>query len=644
MSDAAYPWPTLPLGKLASEMCLGKMLDKEKNRGTLQPYMRNVNVRWFTFDLSDMKEMRFEETEGKRFQLRTGDLVICEGGEPGRCAVWNGQIEDAWIQKALHRVRFHQNEYEATFAMYFLYYGTITGRFESNYTGSTIKHLTSSSLSGVQFPIPPLAEQRRIVAKIEELFAELDAAVEELERVRANLKRYRASVLKAAVMGQLFKIKKQHLCLPLRDMIEGLGQGWSPKCDLQRDTKPDEWGIIKTTAVQSLCYLDQESKPLPSNLAARPHLEIKIGDMLMTRKGPRDRAGVTCLVRATRPRLMICDTVYRFRCVESMVNPAYLAIALNSPHIVMDIDHRKAGINDSGVSLTHQKIGEVLIPLPPLAEQEAIVMEVEARLSDISAAEAAVQANLTRAAKLRQSILKEAFTGRLIPQDPADEPAASLLEGIRSKKSPILVNEAVVDLLAFAVPSDAGIGKLNRTKVQKFACILQTHHGVAVVERFLQAPFGPYAPEIPEMEPTCEQRGYFTAKLEPIGGKKTEYQYHPGENSEAGRAAGLKRLGKLASDAEKLLRHIRTMTTEEAELFATVYAVWNDLLLGRHSADEDAIIAGVYAWNVQKKKFPQKAIVARIAWMREAGYVPVGRGKPTLPSTPSTKSKRKQRG
>jgi len=203
MSDNNYPWPTLALGNLAAEMCLGKMLDKQKNRGTLQPYLRNVNVRWFSFDLSDMKEMRFEEHEEMRFSLQPGDLVICEGGEPGRAAVWTGQCANARIQKALHRVRFRNDEYDPTFALYFIFFGTSTNRFAKHYTGTTIKHLTGRALSQVKFPVPPLNEQRRIVAKIEELFSDLDAGVAALERAKVNLKRYRAAVLKAAVEGRL---------------------------------------------------------------------------------------------------------------------------------------------------------------------------------------------------------------------------------------------------------------------------------------------------------------------------------------------------------------------------------------------------------------------------------------------------------
>ena len=203
MSESNGPWPNLPLDALASEMCLGKMLDKNKNRGTLQPYLRNVNVRWLSFDLSDMKEMRFEPGEESRFGLEPGDLVICEGGEPGRAAVWKGQTDNARIQKALHRVRFRADEYDPKFAAYFLYFGTTTNRFAKHYTGTTIKHLTGKALRQVEFPVPPLAEQRRIVGKIEELFSDLEAGVAALTRARANLKRYRASVLKAAVEGAL---------------------------------------------------------------------------------------------------------------------------------------------------------------------------------------------------------------------------------------------------------------------------------------------------------------------------------------------------------------------------------------------------------------------------------------------------------
>ena len=97
-----WKWVRLPS---VSSSCLGKMLDRQKNSGTLMPYLRNVNVRWGSFDLTDLLEMKFEDVEDDRFLIRKNDLVMCEGGEPGRCAIWT-QDTPIHFQKACHRIRF----------------------------------------------------------------------------------------------------------------------------------------------------------------------------------------------------------------------------------------------------------------------------------------------------------------------------------------------------------------------------------------------------------------------------------------------------------------------------------------------------------------------------------------------------------
>lgn len=98
-------WKWVKLGEIA-DLCLGKMLDKAKNQGNLHPYLRNVNVRWGFFDFEDILKMRFKDDEEERYSVKYGDLVVCEGGEPGRCAVWTDVSQTFRIQKALHRVRF----------------------------------------------------------------------------------------------------------------------------------------------------------------------------------------------------------------------------------------------------------------------------------------------------------------------------------------------------------------------------------------------------------------------------------------------------------------------------------------------------------------------------------------------------------
>ena len=132
-------WETRCLGDLA-DLSLGKMLDEKKNRGEPLPYLANINVRWGEFNLDDLREMRFEENERERFGLKHGDIVMCEGGEPGRCAIWKEPIPGMMFQKALHRIRPYEC-LDSRFLFYsFLHKGEMDG-FAGLFTGSTIKHL-----------------------------------------------------------------------------------------------------------------------------------------------------------------------------------------------------------------------------------------------------------------------------------------------------------------------------------------------------------------------------------------------------------------------------------------------------------------------------------------------------------------------
>jgi len=153
-------WEQTSLGEVA-DLCLGKMLDQNKNRGVPTPYLANINVRWGEFVLDDLRVMRFEEHERDRYGLKYGDIVMCEGGEPGRCAIWKEQMPGMMIQKALHRIRP-----KAGLDHGFLYYsfrniGLLKG-FDQYFTGATIKHLPGEKLAKVEVRIPPFPIQRRI--------------------------------------------------------------------------------------------------------------------------------------------------------------------------------------------------------------------------------------------------------------------------------------------------------------------------------------------------------------------------------------------------------------------------------------------------------------------------------------------------
>jgi type I restriction enzyme, S subunit len=145
------------------------MLDKAKNRGEPQRYLRNINVRWFGFDLSDLLEMRFLPDEATRYTALKGDLLICEGGYPGRAAIWDHDYP-IYFQKALHRVRFHQPEHNKWF-LYYLYFRDLIGTLRNHFNGAGIQHFTGEALSQFEVPLAPILEQQRIIRILDEAFA-----------------------------------------------------------------------------------------------------------------------------------------------------------------------------------------------------------------------------------------------------------------------------------------------------------------------------------------------------------------------------------------------------------------------------------------------------------------------------------------
>ena len=151
---------------------LGKTLDRGKAKGELKPYLCTINVYWGEIDLKIVKSFQLEKDEQNKYLLKKGDLLICEGGDYGRAAVWNEDVE-MYYQNALHRVRFYGNV-NPTFYRYYIEYCKIAGMLEDLANGMTIKHFTQNGLFSLPLPLPPLAEQKRIVEKIEQLFKEID--------------------------------------------------------------------------------------------------------------------------------------------------------------------------------------------------------------------------------------------------------------------------------------------------------------------------------------------------------------------------------------------------------------------------------------------------------------------------------------
>lgn len=201
--------PELPQGWVwatvdqVGEVFLGKMLDKAKHiSGKKLPYLRNVNVRWGHIDTNDLSEMFFEDAEYERYGLAAGDVLVCEGGEPGRAAVCTKEHEYLKYQKALHRVRLF-DFYDPNLFTAFLEYASKTGKLDKNFTGSTIAHLTKESFLVLCIPIAPLAEQKIIVESLSAASSSINDQTAYLEHALKQAAAQRQNILRTAFAGRL---------------------------------------------------------------------------------------------------------------------------------------------------------------------------------------------------------------------------------------------------------------------------------------------------------------------------------------------------------------------------------------------------------------------------------------------------------
>lgn len=327
----------------------------------------------------------------------------------------------------------------------FLFYLFSSLELSSLDKSTAIPGLNRDDAYKVAIPLPPLPEQERIVAKIEELFTQLDAGVAALKRIQAGLKRYKASVLKAACEGRL--VPQDPADAPAEELLRRLGKSPLPGEDLA--PLPGGWCWVKmkdvtrkitdgthftpTYVSQGVAFISvkdiyngqihfENCKFIPQSehdsLIKRCH-PVPM-DVLITKSGTIGRIAV---VETSKP-FSLFVSVALVKPLQEVWNCNCLAIFMENFINHLDIEQDvKGGLIKN---LHIEDIKEIKLPLPPLAEQQRIVAEVERRLSLAAQVEAAVDTGLKRAARLRQAILKRAFEGKLVPQDPTDQPVAGL--------------------------------------------------------------------------------------------------------------------------------------------------------------------------------------------------------------------------
>jgi type I restriction enzyme, S subunit len=426
-------------------------------------------------------------------RLPSGSLILSNSGTvcvPKLLAI-EGCIHDGFVS-------FNGLQAHVSLDFAYWWFENVRGQIiDENRQGITQVNLNTNIVRDIQFPLAPREEQLRIVAEIEKQFTRLDAAVAGLKRVQANLKRYRASVLKAACEGQLVPTEAELArkdgrdyesasellervlverrakweADQLRKMIEAgktpKNSEWnnkyrdpSPPIASGWPSVPDGWAFASleqlTSASRPICYgilMPKENVPngvlyvrvkdmkndvinlkalyrtAPKIAAEYGRASLKTGDLLLAIRGTYGRVAE---VPSELDGGNITQDTARLA-VSKLVNRDYIAACLRSDTVQRFFKRVARGVAVKGVNIADVRVASLL--LPPKSEQDRIVTEIERGASFIDALISTAAAGILRSRKLRQAMLKAAFSGTLVPQDPNDEPASVLMERVRSDRS-----------------------------------------------------------------------------------------------------------------------------------------------------------------------------------------------------------------
>lgn len=456
--------------------------------------LQNIGDGIFHDEQAHISEDHFNSL--RKHQVFPGDLVIGALGVelPRSCLIpeWLGP---AIVKADCIRFKPHSTTVSSAYLNFALISDGTRRRTNTIIHGVGRPRLNLSEIKSIQVPLAPLNEQRRIVTKIEELFSDLDAGVAALERIRAKLKRYRAAVLKAAVEGKLTadwrakhadvepatellkRILAERRCKWEADQLAKFAnagkeppKGWREK--YQEPAGPNvsalptllegwRWATIEQLLSEGSCngvsVKGTDTPPgipalrlgamsdrgfdytirrfIPISEETADSLAIREGEFFVARgNGSLHLVGRGSLAQQPPERIVFPDTMIRLRLVDFSPLRQFLALIWQTRWIRSQVE-KKARTTAGIYKISQRDIDGFTVPVPPLAEQDALIAIISSHLSIIEAVEKQAEANLRRARRLRQSILKRAFEGKLVPQDDTDEPASVLLERIRQQRS-----------------------------------------------------------------------------------------------------------------------------------------------------------------------------------------------------------------
>ena len=402
-------WAWCRLGEIGVSE-LGKTLNSNKDTGELTPYLCSINIHWTCINLEEVKKTRFTKEEQRKYILLKNDLLVCEGGDIGRCFIWDLPIP-MYYQNALHRIRFY-NEINPFFFKFAIEYYKNIHILDKYSKGVTIKHLTKTALHSICFPLPPLAEQRRIVEKIEELLALVDDLETNKTDLQSYIKQAKSKVLEMAVRGEL--VPQDSNDEPASVLLERIkkeqksskSKGKTTEHNTHYEEKlpfdiPENWAwcrlgeigeIISGVSYKKTDIVEEGIRILRGGNIQNSKILLLEDDIYISEKYKNEnnniKKGDIVIVASTGSSLLIGKSGFVNQNFENIQIGAFLRIIRNREElcnfmkIIFESDFYKTYIRNlaKGTNINNIKneyLINFFIPLPPLEEQHRIVEKIE---------------------------------------------------------------------------------------------------------------------------------------------------------------------------------------------------------------------------------------------------------------------------
>jgi len=360
-------------------------------------------------------------------QLRDRDLLLMkDGAAMGKLAFIDKLPRPACLNSHLLLIRPLGQSFDNRFLYYILGSPAFKVYMSQERTGTTFFGISQESIGNFAFPVPSINEQRLILEFLEHETEKIDTLIEEQQRLIELLKEKRQAVIAHAVtkglnpdapmkdsgINSLGAIPAHWKLKRVKHVIQSIEQGWSPQCE-NRQADEAEWAILKVGCVNGGIFDPSENKALPSDLVADSSLSIQAGDVLISRANTRELVGSTASVSHSFPRHLLCDKLYRIRVGHRICSPDYLAKYFSSPHARSEIELAASGASSSMVNIGQSTILDLVLPLPPLKEQEQILGNIQAACIAIDTLQLKARQAISLLQERRTALISAAVTGKI---------------------------------------------------------------------------------------------------------------------------------------------------------------------------------------------------------------------------------------